>query len=139
MARVSYLLDTMAVSQLFVAGSITQHRIQAAKIAGEELLLCYPTYYEVLRGLLKVKAVNKLDTFQKKFVPLFKWVEVTRSDWEQAAQFWAEVSRKGRQLSDMDLLIAAIASRLNAILVSADADFDALPIKREDWREPPSN
>jgi predicted nucleic acid-binding protein len=35
----------------------------------------------------------------------------------------------------MDLLTAAMAMRLNAIIVSADDDFDALAVKRENWRE----
>jgi predicted nucleic acid-binding protein len=47
------------------------------------------------------------------------------------------MTTKGRQFSDMDLLIAAIAKRLDAILVSSDSDFDALPVTREDWRKEP--
>ncbi len=58
------------------------------------------------------------------------------ADWERAAQFWADSKSKGRQLSDIDILIAAIAHRIDAIIVSSDADFDALPVKRENWREP---
>jgi predicted nucleic acid-binding protein len=136
MAEVIYLLDTMAVSDLFVAGSATQQRIIAAKSDGHQLVLCESTYYEILRGLLKVKATRKLEIFQKQLVPLFELEPITRSDWEQTAQLWADTVSKGRQLSDMDLLIAAVAIRLGGILVTSDADFDALPISREDWRTP---
>jgi predicted nucleic acid-binding protein len=40
----------------------------------------------------------------------------------------------GNQLADVDLLIAAVATRLGDIIVSSDTDFDALPVKRENWR-----
>jgi len=34
----------------------------------------------------------------------------------------------------VDLLIAALALRLDAIIVTNDEDFLALPVKRENWR-----
>ena len=37
---------------------------------------------------------------------------------------------------DMDLLIAALASRMNGVIVTADDDFDFLSIPRENWRIP---
>jgi predicted nucleic acid-binding protein len=61
---------------------------------------------------------------------MLEWVEMRSSDWEQAARLWADAVSRGKQLSDVDLLIASIALRQNAIIVSSDADFDAFPIKR---------
>jgi len=51
-----------------------------------------------------------------------------------AAQLWADMRNRGRQFSDVDLLIASLAQRLNAVVVTADADFAMLPIQSEDWR-----
>jgi predicted nucleic acid-binding protein len=62
------------------------------------------------------------------------WQVVIEQDWIETARLWAVTDNIGRRLSDIDLLIAAITSRLNATLDSADDDFDALPVKREDWR-----
>lgn len=56
------------------------------------------------------------------------------ADWRQAAHFWAEARNAGKQLSDVDLLIAALAYRLNATLVTSDNDFEALPVQHENWR-----
>jgi len=56
-------------------------------------------------------------------------------DWEQAAQFWADAVSRGKQHSDVDLLVAAIAKRLEATVITADDDFDSLPVKRENWRQ----
>jgi len=44
------------------------------------------------------------------------------------------MANEGRAFSDVDLLVAAVAERLGGIIVSADADFDALSVLRENWR-----
>jgi predicted nucleic acid-binding protein len=38
-------------------------------------------------------------------------------------------------LSDVDVLLAALAHRLDGIIASSDSDYDPLPVKRENWRE----
>jgi tRNA(fMet)-specific endonuclease VapC len=136
MARLIYVVDATAISDLFLSGSPVQHRITAAKSAGHRLLLSQSTFYEVLRGLLKVQATRKLAVFQNQLVPLFEWTVITDEDWEQAAQLWAESTRQGRQLSDGDLLLAAVALRLDAVIITSDADFAILPVKLENWRDP---
>jgi predicted nucleic acid-binding protein len=77
---------------------------------------------------------GKLRDLQRSILPLFTWEDLEDLDWEQAARFWAEARRKGQQLGNPDLLLAALASRQNAVIVSVDTDYDALPIRREDWR-----
>jgi predicted nucleic acid-binding protein len=68
-------------------------------------------------------------------VPELEWVALVDADWRQAAAFWAEARKAGKQLSDVDLLLAAMTLRLDGILVSADDDFDALAVKNENWRK----
>lgn len=90
--------------------------------------------YEVLRGLLWVGATVKLTVLQDNVLPLFQTVTLTDEDWELAARLWAFSVNAGKQLADVDLLLAAAAQRLDAIIASSDTDFDALPVQREDWR-----
>ncbi len=132
-----YLLDTNAVSDILtVHPQVSRHA--AERLAAEETLgLCRPVHYELLRGLLWRKATGKHVVFQRQVLPLLTWITLSDIDWEQAADFWATARRKGRQLGDPDLLLAALAYRLDAVVVSNDADFDALPIKRQDWRQYP--
>jgi predicted nucleic acid-binding protein len=73
-----------------------------------------------------------LDTLRQ----LLTWAELTDADWAQAARWWVETQSQGKQLADMDLLIAALTQRLDAVLVSADNDFDALAVPRVNWRIP---
>jgi predicted nucleic acid-binding protein len=88
----------------------------------------------LLRGLIWRNASSKQRVLEEQVLPIMVWVEFDPSDYEQAAQFWADARQMGRQLGDPDLLLAALTYRINGILVSADADFDVLPIRREDWR-----
>ena len=131
-----YLLDANVISDLLTNQvQVTQHVEQ--HIANHDILaLTPPIYYELLRGLIRRKAQKKLAVLQNKIMPELDWIALHESDWEQAANFWSQAISAGKSLSDMDFLVAAIAQRLNAILVSSDRDFAALPIKRENWREP---
>ena len=51
-----------------------------------------------------------------------------------SSRLWADVANRGKALSDVDLLVAAVATRLAGIVVTADDDFDALPVERANWR-----
>ena len=89
-----------------------------------------------MRGLLKVNARQKLRLFRESITSLMDHLALTDEDWQVAAQLWATMRNRGRQFSDVDLLIAALAQRLNGVVVTFDNDFAALPVEREDWRAP---
>jgi predicted nucleic acid-binding protein len=92
--------------------------------------------YEVRRGYLKTGATAKLRVYEERIKSQFQWVAIVEADWRQAAQFWADAVNTGKQLSDVDLLVAAVATRLGGQVISADDDFDALPVTRTTWRSP---
>jgi predicted nucleic acid-binding protein len=97
--------------------------------------LCEPVDYEVWRGLRWRTAAAQQQLYTNSIKPQFEWIPLTSADWRQAAQFWAEARSAGKQLSDIDLLLAALAFRLNAVIVTNDQDFEAFPIQRENWRK----
>ncbi|MBN2305752.1 MAG: PIN domain-containing protein [Anaerolineae bacterium] len=134
MERLTYILDTNVIADRMNKREPVSQRLFATVQAGHQVCLCQPVHYEVLRGLLKTNATRKLQFFQTTIMPLLEWLPLIDADWQQAAQFWADASRAGRQLADTDLLVAALATRITGIIVSADADFDALPVRRENWR-----
>jgi predicted nucleic acid-binding protein len=129
-----YLLDANVISDLITLHPRVRQRARHARLKGDSLGLCHPIYYELLRGLYWRGASAKLATLNQQVVPLLTWIPLVDSDWEQAARFWADARRQGRQLSDPDLVLSALAYRLGATLISADNDYDILPITREDWR-----
>jgi predicted nucleic acid-binding protein len=132
MRQLIYVVDTNLVSDLFskdasVINKMSQHTTDI-------LYLCQVVDFEIRRGFLHRQANAKLKLYETLVRPKFQWLELDDSDWVLAAEFWADTRRQGKQLADIDLLLAAITVRLNAILVSSDADFDALPVTRENWR-----
>ncbi len=131
-----YLLDTNVISDLTrnIPTVVAKRNLRLRQ--GHSLVLSSPVYYESLRGLLKASAKTQIKTLSA-IRELLDWQSVIEQDWLQAAQYWSNAISAGKQLSDMDFLIAALATRLGATLVSADDDFDALPITRENWRITP--
>ena len=81
------------------------------------------TYYEVKRGLLAVNATRKISDFlvlcQEAQVLLLDDLEII----ERASEIYADLKRKGRQIQDADILIAATAIAQGLILVSDDSDM----------------
>lgn len=130
-----YVLDTNAVSDFLKKQPTVTNSIIKAQRQQERIIITPPVHYEIMRGLVRHRATTQLTRLNTQILPLFEWGEITDADWAQAAELWASAVRRGKQLSDVDLLLAAVTQRLEATLVSSDADFDALPIQRVNWRE----
>ena len=131
-----YLLDTNTISDLIEGHGQVLFRLSQNITAEHAIGLCSPIYYEVMRGLLWQNLRRKQAIFANTIRPQLDWIVTEDGDWLQTIQFWVDTKKNGRQLSDIDLLLAALAHRLDAVIVSSDNDFDALPVKRENWRTP---
>jgi predicted nucleic acid-binding protein len=129
-----YILDTNAISDLIINHAQVSRHAAERLVAGDTLGLCRPIHYEILRGLLWRNAMNKLRVYTLRIVPIMTWIEMTNSDWDEAARLWAAARQQGKQLGDPDLFLAALSQRVGAVIVSSDADYDAFPGPREDWR-----
>ena len=130
-----YVLDTNVLSDSLRSHVTVRTQIRAHRT--HSLCLCQPVDYEVRRGLLRKDAKTQLHLYETVIKPPFRWIPLVDDDWRQAARLWADAVSQGKQLADIDLLVAAIAIRLNAVIVTADDDFDTLPVQRINWREPP--
>lgn len=129
----SYILDTSIVSDL----RPNRHSLVAQRLDDHQdtaILLSEPVIFEVERGFLYRQATHQLAYFQTQVLPRFSVVAVESNDWQLAARLWADTRRRGVQLSDIDLLLASMALRLGAILVTDNADFEALPVPQVNWR-----
>lgn len=129
-----YLLDATAISDWINNNRKLINRVQKSLDGGHIVGLSQPVYYEVRRGMIANNATGKLRLLENEIRPTLDWIRLRDEDWMQASQLWADLQAKGRKVSDMDILLASVVQRLDAIIVTSDNDFDALPIKREDWR-----
>jgi predicted nucleic acid-binding protein len=129
-----YLFDSNAIADLMSELPAIVSRVRE-KQREHVFGLSAPVDYEVRRGLLWKDAPAKYKIYLERIVTRFAYFSLTEMDWRTAAQYWASTRSAGKQLSDVDLLLAALAVRLDAVIVSNDGDFDALPVRRENWRE----
>ncbi|MBZ0320325.1 MAG: PIN domain-containing protein [Anaerolineae bacterium] len=132
-----YLLDSNTVSYLLDQHTEVRHELEQALLRGDEVLLCSPVLYELERGLRWRTAQKKLSVLRGRIVPKFHLEALVEQDWMVAAQYWADARVKGRQLSDIDLLLAALATRLSATIITNDNDFVILPVRTENWEKKP--
>jgi predicted nucleic acid-binding protein len=129
-----YLLDTNVLTDMISQQLLVQQQFEKAILVQDNLILCSPVFYELKRGLLYKQSIKALSHLEK-LRSLMDFVSIENNDWQQSAEWWVMLRKSGKQLSDMDLLIGAITKRLSVTLVTADEDFEALPILRVNWRE----
>jgi predicted nucleic acid-binding protein len=130
-----YLVDTNIIADWLVNVPSITLKVQQTLEQSHILGICQPVIYEVERGFRWRAQPRKEQIFREKILPRLNFFTLQDEDWMQAARFWGELTSKGRQLSDVDFLLAALAYRLNATIASSDSDFDPLPVRRENWRE----
>lgn len=129
-----FILDTNVISDIAMP---TRNPAVLTRLTAHQpdiLCLCEAVDYEVRRGYLKTRAFARLAISEQRIMRQFQWLPLIEADWRVAAQLWADAANNGKVLSDVDLLIAAVAQRIDAVIVSADADFDHLSVRRENWR-----
>lgn len=127
-----YLLDTNTVSQLVRGHPGVTARVVAVSMA--DMCLSAVTEGELAFGLAKRPEARRLQTAVRE---LLRRIEVLPWDSAAAGRYGplrAELERRGRPLGPLDLLIAAHALAVDAVLVTNDRAFAQAPgLVLEDW------
>ena len=129
-----YMLDTNMVSRLVRMDANAVASARAVPIAS--LCISAITAGELLFGLAKRPEATRLRVAVKEFL---RCVDVVPWDDEVAehyAQTRATLEFQGKTLAPLDLLIAAHAKSLGAVLVTNDKAFRQMSnLRLEDWTE----
>jgi predicted nucleic acid-binding protein len=134
MAR--YLLDTNHLSAALDARSAIRERVYRSRQAGHRFGTCTPVLCELETGLYHT---SRRDDNQHILAVILRQVRVWPLE-PPIAPHYAEIYHylrsTGRVLSQVDMLLAAMPRSMNATLLTADGDFDALPdLRTENWLE----
>lgn len=127
-----YLLDTNIVSHLIKDHPVVSQRI--VKMPMASLCISVITEAELYYGLAKRPEAKRLHLVVEEFL---KRVDVL--PWDSAIVknygfIRAEMERQGKNLAPLDMLIAAHALSLNAVLVTNDKAFYQVGgLTIEDW------
>ena len=132
------LLDTDALSEVIKGrDGLVAQRAQKYLRTHKRFTFSIITRYEILRGLKAKMALQQIAVFEdrcreSRVLPLTDTVVV------QAAEIYAELHRRGRLISDADILIAATALTHDLTLVTENTGhFDRITgLRLESWRSP---
>jgi tRNA(fMet)-specific endonuclease VapC len=130
------LLDTDVLSEVIKGrDSLVAQRAQKYLQTHKRFTFSIITRYEILRGLKAKVALQQIALFEdrcreSRVLPLTDTVVV------QAAEIYAELHRRGRLISDADILIAATALTHDLTLVTENTGhFERIPgLRLESWR-----
>lgn len=130
----SYLLDTNHVGHAVTPGSTVRQRITELRLAGIKVGTCVPVLCEIEAG---IQQVNQADAYRFNLNRLLRQVRVWPIDNSTAVLYGVihhDLKRRGRVLSQVDMMLAALARQMNLTLVTTDQDFAALPdVQSENW------
>ena len=128
-----YMLDTNTVSHLIKAHPIVARHVVAVPMSS--LYISAITEGELLFGLMKRPEAKKLHIAVKELlqrVDVLPWKGGVIA--ERYGSVRAEMERQGKILAPLDLLIAAHALAVDAILVTNDTAFSLVPhLMVENW------
>ena len=127
-----YMLDTNTVSHLMKEHPAVTRHILAVPMAS--LSISAITEGELLFGLAKRPLARKLDTAVREFLRRVEVLPWERYTAECYGKVRAEMEGQGKSLAPLDLLIAAHALSVEAVLVTNDQAFlQIISLPVEDW------
>jgi tRNA(fMet)-specific endonuclease VapC len=129
-----FLLDTNHLSAAIKPGSPLWHRIQWVRQMGGPVGTCVPVICELEVGFQELRDVSY---YRRVLARLLSKLRVWNLDADTArlyGEVYHQVRRRGRVLSEIDMMLAAMARQLNLTLLTADRDFEIFTdLSTEDW------
>jgi tRNA(fMet)-specific endonuclease VapC len=129
-----YLLDTNHIGHAVTPGSIVRRRITELRGRGVKVGTCVPVLCEIEAG---IQQVNQPALYRLNLERLLKQVRIWPLDRSTTVLYGTihhDLKRRGRVLSQVDMMLAALARQMNLMLITSDQDFSALPdVQTENW------
>ncbi len=130
------LLDTNTLSYIIRGRQPVLDRFEESARQGNTFLLSSVAHYELQR-YLDLKGSSRLMRRYQDLVARWQRCNLLFEDWNHAASLWAEHHRAGRSIADLDLLLAVLALKHDAMLVTSNTrHFEGLDIPLADWSLP---
>jgi predicted nucleic acid-binding protein len=114
------LIDTGIWSAFFTKPSSLEKRSLDVLLDEDRVALTGPVLAEVLRGFRRTDQAD----WAASRLRLAHYLEPTWEDWRSAAALGRELSAKGHDIPLTDLVVAALARRVQALVFTSDPHFD---------------
>jgi tRNA(fMet)-specific endonuclease VapC len=129
-----YLLDCNHLSRALRKVSPLRERIHQGRRAGHRFISCYPVLCELEAG---IQQTPKPEENRRRLGQLLRHVRLWPLDSETARLYgkvYSELRDQGRVLSQIDMVLAALARQHKLIVLTTDRDFEALSdLRVENW------
>jgi predicted nucleic acid-binding protein len=130
----NYLLDSNHLSAALRKVSAVRERIYQGRKAGHRFISCYPVLCELEAG---IQQTPKPEENRRRLTQLLRQVRLWPLDDGTTRLYGAiylELRGRGRVLSQVDMMLAALTRQHGLILLTTDGDFEALPdLSAENW------
>ena len=117
------LVDTGIWSACFSKPASLEKRALDALLDEDRVFLTGPILAEVLRGFRRTDQADWIASRMR----CAQYLEPTWEDWRNAAAIGRDLAAKGHDLPLSDLVIAALAQRVHASVLTSDPHFDLIP------------
>ncbi len=128
------LLDCNHLSAAIRKISIVRERIHQVRKSGSRFITCVPVLCELEAG---IQQTAKPNDYRRRLRHLLRDIRQWSLDEEAARLYGAiygELRRQGRVLSQVDMMLAAMARQYKLVLLTTDQGFKALPdIRTDNW------
>jgi predicted nucleic acid-binding protein len=129
-----YLLDTNHLGEAIDAVSVVRDRLQQLHREGDVFRTCGPVLCELLVGVAVRKDKEKMRRRLDKLLELVRVWPIEIGIAERYAQTYHELKNAGRALSQVDIMLVAVARETGATLLTTDNDFRPISdIHLENW------
>jgi tRNA(fMet)-specific endonuclease VapC len=129
-----YLLDCNHLSKALRKMSTLREKIHKTRRAGHKLISCYPVLCELEAG---IQQTAKPKENQRRLEQLLHHIRLWPLDSETTRFYgnvYIELRDQGRVLSQVDMMLAALARQHQLIVLTTDRDFEALSdLRLENW------
>jgi tRNA(fMet)-specific endonuclease VapC len=130
-----FLLDTGIMGDVVDRRRRVPERVREAQQSGGRIRTCMPVVAELFYGVeFSSTRDENLRRLQRALSGFICW-PFERDAAEEYGRLAADLRRRGRAMSQIDVMVAAIALALgNCAVVSADSDLTAVPgLRVENW------
>jgi len=126
-----FLLDTNHLSAALNPGSPVHRRLRQARSLGQKCGVCVPVLCELE---VAIEQSARREQNHQALTLLLAYLRIWPMEANLAptyAALFLDLRRRGRALSQIDIMLAALASET---LLTTDRDFEALPaVRTENW------
>src|SRR5438876_11271023 len=123
----AYLLDTNHVGMAVDRATAVGQRVYEARLAGQRLGTCLPVLCEIEAGMRQVRHKAK---YRRDLNHLLLQLRLWPIDLKTSriyGDIYMELRRRGRVLSQVDIMVAALARQRKLTVLTTDLDFEAVP------------